>query len=258
MKIYLVSDMHLEFGQYYTLPEEPMDLVVMAGDIDRGYASALAARSIQTKMQVPVLLVAGNHEFYRGDWHGTLVELRKEARLNPDVHFLEQDAVVVGDTRFLGCTLWSNFEINGQTNAEYHQNQARTGIRDFSLIAHNGQRLQPDAVIQRFRQAYEWLDAELSKPFAGKTVVITHFGPHRAAIHARYLTNGMDALTPYFVSDCSDLMERHRIDAWFYGHTHNSVDVIVNNGTRLVANSMGYPNEDAKYTQFDPHKIVSI
>lgn len=259
MKVYLVSDIHWELGQReLTLPECQIDLIVLAGDIDRGYMSAQAARRIQVETQLPVILVAGNHEFYRGDWHGTLIEIRKEAQRSLNVHFLEQDAVVIEGVRFLGCTLWSNFEINGNANAAFHQIQARERISDFYLIANGGQQLTTRAMVDRFRDSYEWLDAELSKPFDGKTVVVTHFGPDRAAIHPRYLDDDMDALTPYFVSDCSDLMKRHRIDAWFYGHAHNSVDAIVANGTRLVANAMGYLGEDPAFTQFDSDRVVEI
>jgi predicted phosphodiesterase len=258
MNIYLVSDIHFEFDQEFILSDLPFDLIVLAGDIHQGYASAAIAREFQRDAQVPVILVAGNHEFYHGDWNGTLVEIRKEAQRSLNVHFLEQNTVTIDNVRFLGCTLWSNFEINGAEIAAYHQDQARAGIMDFKLITNDRQPLKPADMVNRFRQSYNWLDAELSKPFDGNTVVVTHFGPHRAAIHPRYLASGMDALTPYFVSDCSALMERHRIAAWLYGHSHNSVDVIVDNGTRLVANAMGYPKEDPNYVKFNPRKIITI
>lgn len=215
-------------------------------------------RHIQQETQTPVILVAGNHELYRGDWHDTLVELRLEARRNFNVHFLEQETVTIKDTRFLGCTLWSDFEINGSENARFHMAAAERGIVDFQLIRSGLKMLTPQDMVNRFHQSYAWLDAELAKPFDGKTVVVTHFGPHRAAIHPRYLASGMDALTPYFTADCSDLMKRHHIDAWLYGHLHNSVDVVVSSGTRLIVNSRGYPNEDPEYTRFNKHKVISL
>jgi hypothetical protein len=69
---------------------------------------------------------------------------------------------------------------------------------------------------------------------------------------------GKDLLTAYFTVDCSGLMEAYSIDAWMYGHTHNSVDLLLDNGVRLVSNQRGYPNEPSVYTQFNPEKIIEI
>lgn len=52
-----------------------------------------------------------------------------------------------------------------------------------------------------------------------------------------------DDLTPYFTVDLDRLMREHHIACWLYGHTHNSVDVALDNGTRLVSNQHGYPAE---------------
>ena len=61
MRIRVLSDLHREFG-HLKLPEDSADVVVLAGDIDRGTKGVTRAR--QAFLDVPVLSVAGNHEHY--------------------------------------------------------------------------------------------------------------------------------------------------------------------------------------------------
>lgn len=59
-------------------------------------------------LEVPIIYVAGNHEFYKGSLLGDIEELRRGAlelqAAGHNVHFLEQGAAVVGGVRFLGAT----------------------------------------------------------------------------------------------------------------------------------------------------------
>jgi predicted phosphodiesterase len=61
MRIRVLSDLHREFGSVF-LPDVAADLVVLAGDIDRGIKGVVWAR--QAFSGVPVLYVAGNHEHF--------------------------------------------------------------------------------------------------------------------------------------------------------------------------------------------------
>ena len=59
MRIRVLRDLHREFG-HVNLPEVTADVVVLAGDIDRGTKGVAWAR--QAFPDVAVLYVAGNHE----------------------------------------------------------------------------------------------------------------------------------------------------------------------------------------------------
>ena len=68
MKIQLLSDLHLESEAFEPEPQAGAELLVLAGDIDsswRGYERFAG-------WPVPVLVVAGNHEFDGRDigWPG--------------------------------------------------------------------------------------------------------------------------------------------------------------------------------------------
>lgn len=174
------------------------------------------------------------------------------------VHFLECDAFEWSGVRFLGCTLWSNFELYGKEAVQSSQDVARHYVNDFRLIRCGDRAFKPTDGVERFQASYAWLESALAQPYAGKTVVVTHFAPHPAVIHDDYRGTPPDPLTPCFTSDCSELMRQYPMAAWLYGHTHNSVDVVVENTVRVVSNQHGYPGERASYTQFDPTKIVLI
>lgn len=236
MKFTLYSDLHLE-TKAWTPPVLDVDLVILAGDIGKHtHGLAWAAATFRQ----PVLYVAGNHEYY--DAHlGMLAELQKPAWEHAGVYFLEKRSVELNSVRFLGCTLWSGFDLYGADKAEAYMAVAKRGINDYWMIhANGGKSLTPRDTLKLHRIAVRWLDAELSKPFAGKTVVVTHFAPHRDCVAAQYAGSDM---SPYFVSDLSYLMQKHQINIWCHGHTHTNNDFRAEGGCRVISNQLGYPGE---------------
>jgi hypothetical protein len=123
--------------------------------------------------------------------------------------------------------------------------------------------LTPGMALAEHRHARAWLEQQLRQPFAGPTVVVSHFAPHRLSVHRRFLGN---PLNPAFVSDLSPLLAQ--ADIWIHGHTHDSFDYRLGR-CRVVANPAGYPL--AKLTRdqqvqplarenaaFDPGFLVEI
>ena len=60
----------------------------------------------------PVVCVAGNHEYY-GKALPHLTKKPRESCKGKSVRFLECESVSINGIRFLGCTLWSDFEVAG-------------------------------------------------------------------------------------------------------------------------------------------------
>ena len=238
MRLALYSDIHLEFA-HWEPPSLDVDVVILAGDIS-SHTHGLAWAS--SAFEQPVVYVAGNHEYY--DAHlGLLAELQKPQWEYADVHFLERRTFELAGARFLGCTLWSGFDLHGADRVDAYMAIARRGINDYWMIrAKGGKRLEPRDTRKLHQSAVRWLDAELSKPFAGQTVVITHFAPHPRCVAAEHRVSDV---SPYFVSDLSWLMEKHRIDIWCYGHTHTNISFVAENGCRVVSNQRGYPREQS-------------
>lgn len=242
MKIALYSDLHLEMSATWILPPElDVDVVILAGDIHVStHGIKLAADIFRRGSASPAIIyVAGNHEYYGGRLAPLTAEMRIAAA-REGVFFLENDAVEIDGVRFLGTTLWSDFDLHGADTRANSIYEARHCISDYSVIFGADRKfLDPEDTIQFHREARAFLERELAKPFDGKTVVVTHFAPHRDCVEARFKGH---ELTPYFTVDMTPLMAKYPIDLWAFGHTHYNVD-FTDLGCRVICNQLGYKHE---------------
>ena len=253
MKLNILSDLHLSQGEL-ALPANDADLVVLAGDIDRPVQAVAWA----SRLGKPVLYVPGNHEFYGGSIEGTTAQLKRLAK-GTAIRVLDDDSQLIGNVRFLGSTLWTDFLLFGPGP----QRQAATDaalryMRDYSRIRLRVASPQPFTPLDSaalFQRHAAWLAGELAKPHDGPTVVITHHAPSRSSIHPRFAQSLINAC---FVSDAQHLLDGKRVGLWIHGHTHDSFDYVLN-GTRVVCNPRGYArgatNENAA---FDPDFMVEV
>jgi predicted phosphodiesterase len=244
MRIRVLSDLHREAAAFDPAPAAA-DVVVLAGDIDNGPAGVEWARAA---FDAPVLYVAGNHEPYDGEFHATQRALRAAAE-GTNIRVLDCGELVLGGVRFLGCTLWTDFALNGEAGRTLAVEKYGGWLVDFRAIAWGDRRFAVDDSIALHRAHRAWLAARLLAPFAGPTVVVTHHPPHPGSIAPKFATH---PLNPAFVSNLEDLMGRARL--WIHGHTHCAVDYTVR-GTRVVCNARGYPGEQ---TAFVPDLVVEI
>ena len=253
MLINVVSDLHLTVAPL-AIPGNDADVVVLAGDIARP-REAIAWAS---RIAKPVFYVAGNHEFYGRSIAGTIAEL-KTLCAGSSIRFLDCDEVTLDGVRFLGTTLWTDFMLLGEGERRADaMAQARRFMRDFSTIrlAEGDEApFTPAQSAALFRRHAAWLEARLSVPHDGPTVVVTHHAPSPRSIHPRFAASPLNAC---FVSDAEYLMDARRVALWIHGHTHDSFDYAVN-GTRVLCNPRGYAkggvNENAL---FDPDLAVEL
>lgn len=235
MRLQIASDLHLDALQSKfpgSLPLEPAtqaDLLVLAGDIHVG-ATAVECFA---GWPVPVIYVSGNHEAYGSAYAETVAAIGRRAQ-GTQVHHLERRAIELGGVRFLGCCLWTDYELYGDSAKS--MDYAREAMSDHAAIRReDGGAFDPEDALAEHRRAVQWLTRELATPFDGKTVVVTHHGVSPASIHERFRDH------PVNVGFLSDL--RHLLplaDLWIHGHVHDSFDYRFGD-TRVVANPRGYP-----------------
>jgi len=237
MKIQLASDLHLEFiqstfpGERLIVPAAGADALVLAGDI----AIGTQAISLFANWPVPVLYLAGNHEFYSQAFDEMRVELREAAK-GTSIRFMDNDVVELEGVRFLGTTLWTDYKLYSEMAPSTVMAYADRELNDHHEIrVGNNGRFTPEKALQEHEQSRNWLGRQLAIPYEGKTVVVTHHGPHPLSVHPRYVD---DYLSAAFVSDLSDFLAE--ADFWLHGHVHDSFDYATC-GSRVVANPRGYP-----------------
>ncbi|WP_371231367.1 metallophosphoesterase [Pseudomonas sp. QE6] len=247
MRLRILSDLHHEhFPGGRTLPEAAADVVILAGDIHEHLQGLHWAREAFPDTQI--VYVAGNHEFYHSDLPELTQSMRNLARAL-DIHFLENDAVVLDDVRVLGATLWTDFQLYGERSAELAVEQALQLMPDFRCVDYFTQPFTPEMSRDLCEASCEWLAAELAQPFAGRTVVVTHHAPCGRSIPEPYVD---DSLSPAFASNLEALVER--CDLWVHGHVHERQDYRIGKA-RVVANPGAYPGEDSG---FDPCWVIDL
>ncbi|MBB5428277.1 putative phosphodiesterase [Paraburkholderia sp. JPY158] len=261
MRFQIASDLHLEMlyrfpGCRVIEPAPDADALILAGDIH----SHTHGIRMFSDWPVPVFYVHGNHECYGAHYYAVIKELKRVAAA-AGIQYLERDVVSLPSVRILGTCLWTDYAVDGHASAAMRE--AQRCIRDHSVIRVNeGQDFTPTIARSEHIKSRSWLQQQLALPFAGKTVVITHHGPHRKSVHSRYAG---DLLNAAFVSDLTPLVEQ--ADLWVHGHVHDSFDYKVGK-CRVVANPRGYARNrlyadelsqvEWENFAFDPLLVVEI
>jgi predicted phosphodiesterase len=252
MKLNIISDIHLNVCGF-SRPENEADVVVLAGDIARPREAVAWARDFDK----PVLYVPGNHEFYGGSLDGVAAELEQLAA-GTCIRVLDNAEIVTGGVRFLGTTLWTDFELFGASSSTAAMALGQDLMRDFSrirLTEAGDTAFSPEDAAALFARDARWLGDRLDQAHEGPTVVITHHAPSPKSIHPRFARSLLSAC---FVSDAEHLLGGSRVQLWIHGHTHDTFDYLVN-GTRVICNPRGYAkgglNENPR---FDPNLTIEV
>jgi hypothetical protein len=245
MKLQLASDLHLERNPNFQLtPAAPT--LVLAGDVgsyqpgsllkDPDWGLGRFARGWERVLYVP-----GNHEYDHRPWPETRDRLREVAEA-AGLTWLDRETLVINGTRFIGCTLWADFDLLVDPKASMAQQlkardkayrAANFYLRKYSALE-NGAPMLAERLRELALEDQAWLRAQLALPFDGTTVVVTHFAPSGRSADPRYglapgtagFCNALDALLPqaYF---------------WLHGHLHCAQDWRAGR-CRVVANPLGY------------------
>jgi predicted phosphodiesterase len=251
VRLHVLSDLHLEHAPF-VVPEVDADVVVLAGDIAPGGTGIeWVRRHLDAR---PVIYVAGNHEFYGQDLPGLIGRLR-DAAVGSQIHVLENDDIVIDGVRFLGCSLWSDFDYAGPENRANSMRICERLVNDYRQIratAHDRPLCAQDTRDLHVASR-AWLATHLASRHDGPTVVVTHHAPMVRRLEESNAL--MNAIAGAFASDLSELMGREAVDLWIFGHIHREIDTDVN-GTRLLSNQRGYPTEPV--SGFDPALVIDV
>lgn len=248
MKVHVLSDLHVEFQDYQYQPCDA-DVVVLAGDIHTKNRGVTQAK--QNIADIPVIYVLGNHEFY-GKAYPKLIGEIKGLVKDTNIHVLENNYITIDGINFLGCTLWTNFELFGNPRiAGYQCQQVMT---DYKKIRKSPQysklRSVDTSVIHT--HSIKWLDETLTELQGQPNIVVSHHGP---SIMSAPLYKQEDITTAAYVSDLDALILKHQPAYWIHGHLHNSSNYQLGNCT-VLCNPKGYPGEENP--DFDPIKSFTI
>ncbi len=264
------------------VPAPGADLLVLAGDIGSYQAgSRLAGPDFGLELfsplkgwPVPVLFVPGNHEYDMLDFDATHVRLQETcARLG--ITWLDRRVLLAADipglnlgaaaqdVRFIGSTLWSDFDALAPQNSASPTaladllksrkkafSAANWYLRQTRTTRHGGPMLA-EQVRDEALACMAWLRGALAQAFDGQTVVVTHFAPSLKSADPRY---GLTPGTAGFCNALDNLLPQ--ADLWLHGHLHCPFDYQAGR-CRVVANPLGYVRK-GEQIGFQPEITLEI
>jgi hypothetical protein len=258
MKLQLLSDLHLETECFDPVPAPGAELLVLAGDIDAGWAGYERFAG----WPVPVLVVAGNHEFDGREMTEAWPALRERcARHGLQLLQRETVLIVAADgrrVRFVGATRWSDFDLYGAAERERAQRAAAYFVR-LMAATRRGAPLDAAGVREEGLACRAWLEATLAEPARDRwdaTVVVTHFAPSLRSADPRY---GRQPGTASFCNADDDLLVH--ADLWLHGHLHCRHDYRVDRPghrpTRVVCQARGLASK-GEDDGHEPQRLLDI
>jgi len=271
VKIQLLSDLHLEVQPHVQFEPAPgAELLVLAGDIGAYQARhqvpgpdfGLERFSPLRGWPVPVLYVPGNHEYDNTDFDEAHARLRETCeRLG--ITWLERETRVIGEVRFVGTTLWSDFDAlltpedlaAASPAAVLKKREKAFRAANFYLEKTGSTRGGQPLLAEQWREqgllCQAWLRHALVQPHDGLTVVVTHFAPSLRSADPRY---GLNASTAGFCNAMDELFTQ--ADWWLHGHLHCQHDYEVGR-CRVVTNTLGYERK-GEQVGFQPRRVLDL
>jgi len=256
MRAWIISDIHHRTMDVFGsdgLVVPDADICICAGDIANSIAESVAYLRLYVEPRMPVILVLGNHDYY-GSGIDFAIERARRLTKGTQIHFLENESLIVGENRFIGATLWTDFAVSVGSDEHIPPEERRAKafelvprrIMDFHCIFRSDERRPDDngiitaqEILERHTASREFIDQKLSEPFGGRTFVITHHAPLVQSFDPQFFGHVTNAA---FASDLSDLIARRRPSVWVHGHIHKFRDYMADD-TRVICNPRGYRGE---------------
>ena len=236
MKIQYASDLHLEFRDNAAyMRDNPLipsgDILILAGDIaylgDENYSVHPFWDWVSENYQ-QVLVVPGNHEFYKG-YDLDNVDDGHIGTIRKNVHWYYNAVVSIGDVDIILTTLWAQIE---HVNAFWIER----GVSDFRRIMKSNKIINYMDFNNEHSRALNFLHDALTKSKSKKRIVVSHHVPSYLLSSAEFKGSSINGA---FVSELFDFIESHEIDFWIYGHSHRNITARIGK-TKCISNQLGY------------------
>lgn len=282
MKVAVCSDLHLEFGSIELKNTEGADVLILSGDI---LVAADLNRPERNGVSMPtrysefmdtcsrnfpkVIYIMGNHEHYHGDYAKTSDILREFCSVYPNVHFLDNECIKIGDFTFVGGTLWTDMNkedpmtlhaISGMMNdfrivknslreVKYKSPNLTEDHPDAWKYAARPATFSPEDAVKDHRDMMEYLKLVMQNNPDEQIIVCGHHAPSKLSTHPRYKDDTL--MNGAYSSELSEFILDHRqIKLWTHGHTHEPFDYMLGT-TRVVCNPRGYIDYEERADQFE-------
>ena len=263
LTVALASDLHLDFApindSFFTAAA---NVLILAGDtveIHRAQANFEFFKQCSENFET-VLVVCGNHEWYKGNFPADIDKFRLV--LEPLKNVIILDSRTCSTYRhhsgivFWGATLWTSI-ANSHPEAMH---AVKRGMNDYRVIRQSDQNcilLSPERTISEYHRTVAELEIFLKENPASRTFVITHHAPSFNSVHPGYIDEVL--INTGYASNLSDLiLDNPQIEHWVHGHIHWTNTYKIGE-TTIHSYPRGYPGEDSNtyYPMYLP-KLITL
>jgi hypothetical protein len=281
MKLYVTSDLHLEFGDLTLENRDDVDVLILSGDIcvardigrpdPNNFMEDARSNRIRDFFQrvsaefPHTVYVMGNHEHYHGDFSES-ADIIRSMLLDHHIHnvyLLEKETKIINDYWFIGGTLWT--DMNRGDPMTLHA--AGTMMNDFRGVRNKAKgkaggiwKFIPEDTVHDHREMKQYITTVIENRHAQgiqdrNIVVVGHHAPSSASVHPKYqhdaIMNGC-----YRSSLDEFILDRPEIVLWTHGHTHEDFDYMIGT-TRVMCNPRGYIGYEDRADAWLP-KLVTL
>lgn len=261
MKVALISDVHLEFGNCFFENTKNAEVLILGGDIlisqelhdfvepinelekrllgKRGESAIIYRDFLKrcSEMFKHVIYIAGNHEFYHGKYPIGMDYIREELKKYPNIRYLENETIDIDGVSFIGCTLWTDFNKADPTTLTY----IGESLNDYRQIRRNDmgyRKLMPEDILKIHRDSLKYISDTINSNPNKTYVVVGHHAPTKLSTKPKYAKDFH--MNGGYSSDLTEFINRYpQIVLWTHGHTHDVYDYMVGS-TRIACNPRGY------------------
>ncbi|MGF9563961.1 metallophosphoesterase [Neorhizobium sp. JUb45] len=256
MRLWVMSDLHLEFSALplpLTIPEA--DVCVVAGDVlTKGVVPSLEWITQNIAPHMPVVFVAGNHEFYDATFGESILAGKAYAATVENLFYLDGETIEISGVLFVGGTLWTDFNLNGWQDSAIEDAKSRMNdYRRIRLSKKPFSKFLPFQSVHKHRLDRTAIEAATTAERNAPLAVVTHHAPSERSLPTA--DRGTLSAAAY-ASDLTDLIAVGKPDLWIHGHIHHHSDYMIGD-TRVLAYPRGYPGEET-FANFDPAFVVEV
>ena len=258
INVQLLSDLHQDYlveAMPAPLTFHPAaDVLVVAGDVGRGPKELSHLKSLASPSR-PIVAIFGNHCAV-GLCISELELLAQNLSSPKDGFFvLHRSSVTLFGIRFVGATLWTDGHAmpNG---VSFEDSFAHCAPRGFALANEVlGVPFSFEASMREHKKDLSYIAGQLTLPFEGPTIVITHHLPSPRSVSPEFIN--FPAAAAYASNLPGPIFDG--CDYWLHGHTHSSVDYAIG-ACRVVCNPRGHSRIPGQWqnSEFDPQLLIPV